>query len=81
MHIQFIDLILSLDWEARVRTSPWNHLGIIPSAPLDVRREGAGLVHLEEEEEEEQMKEERKAQWMASLQGPGWARRGRCHGL
>ena len=30
---------------------------------------------------EEQMKEERKAQWMASLQGPGWARRGRCHGL
>ena len=21
------------------------------------------------------------ALWMASLQGPGWARRGRCHGL
>ena len=30
---------------------------------------------------EAQMKEERKAQWMASLRGPGWARRGRCHGM
>ena len=30
---------------------------------------------------EEQMREERRAQWMASLQGPGWARRGRCHGV
>ena len=30
---------------------------------------------------EAQMKEERKAQWMASLRGPGWARRGRCHGV
>ena len=25
--------------------------------------------------------EERQAQWMASLRGPGWARRGRCHGF
>ena len=30
---------------------------------------------------EAQMREERKAQWMASLRGPGWARRGRCHGV
>ena len=30
---------------------------------------------------EREMREERRAQWMAGLQGPGWARRGRCHGL
>ena len=30
---------------------------------------------------EEQMKEERRAQWMASCRGPGWARRGICHSL
>ena len=29
---------------------------------------------------EQEMREEAKAQWMAALQGPGWARRGRCHG-
>ena len=28
---------------------------------------------------ERQLREERAAQWMASLRGPGWARRGRCH--
>ena len=27
----------------------------------------------------EAMKRERRAQWMASLAGPGWARRGHCH--
>ena len=27
------------------------------------------------------IQQERRAQWMASLQGPGWARRGRCHNL
>ena len=27
------------------------------------------------------MREERSAQWMASLQGPGWAKRGNCHAL
>ena len=27
----------------------------------------------------EAMKRERRAQWMASLAGPGWARRGNCH--
>ena len=28
---------------------------------------------------ERELREERTAQWMASLRGPGWARRGRCH--
>ena len=28
---------------------------------------------------EEEMRRERRAQWMASLAGPGWARRGGCH--
>ena len=28
---------------------------------------------------EEEMRRERRAQWMASLAGPGWARRGNCH--
>ena len=28
---------------------------------------------------ETEMRRERKAQWMASLAGPGWARRGNCH--
>ena len=27
----------------------------------------------------EEMRRERRAQWMASLSGPGWARRGNCH--
>ena len=30
---------------------------------------------------ETEMRQEAKAQWMAGLQGPGWARRGRSHGL
>ena len=36
------------------------------------RREVAGRV-------ERQLREERRAQWMATVRGPGWARRGRCH--
>ena len=36
------------------------------------RREVAGRV-------ERELREERRAQWMASLRGPGWARKGRCH--
>ena len=28
-----------------------------------------------------EMRAERRAQWMASLSGPGWARRGNCHTL
>ena len=31
--------------------------------------------------QEEQLRKERRAQWMASLSGPGWARRGNCHTL
>ena len=38
------------------------------------RREVAGRL-------ERELREERQAQWMASLRGPGWARRGRCHGF
>ena len=38
------------------------------------RREAQGRA-------ERQWREERKAQWMASLRGPGWARSGRCHSL
>ena len=37
-----------------------------------LRREVTGRL-------EKQLREERAAQWMASLRGPGWARRGRCH--
>ena len=29
----------------------------------------------------EEMRRERRAQWMASLAGPGWARGGNCHTL
>ena len=28
---------------------------------------------------QEEMRREKKAQWMASHQWPGWARRGNCH--
>ena len=30
---------------------------------------------------ERRLREERRAQWMASVRGPGWARGGRCHAL
>ena len=26
-----------------------------------------------------ELREEQRAQWMATLRGPGWARKGRCH--
>ena len=91
---------LSLNWEARVRASPWNHRGTIPSARLDVRRESAGLVHLgqggpdrpngegggqeeaggDEDGGADEGGEEGTVDGLP-LQGPGWARRGRCHGL
>ena len=41
-------------------------------------REAAGRRELAMRREEE-MRRERRAQWMASLAGPGWARRGNCH--
>ena len=30
---------------------------------------------------EEKLRTERRAQWMSSLSGPGWTRRGNCHTL
>ena len=51
-------------------------VGLITPAARDAARRRQVAMRLEG-----QMREERRAQWMASLQGPGWARRGRCHGL
>ena len=53
-----------------------SRIGVIsPEARVAAqRREVAGRL-------EQEMREERQAQWMASLRGPGWARRGRCHGF
>ena len=41
-------------------------------------REAAGRREVAMRQVEE-MRRERRAQWMASLSGPGWARRGNCH--
>ena len=38
------------------------------------RREAAGRM-------EQRLRQEREAQWMANVHGPGWARRGLCHRL
>ena len=53
-----------------------SRVGVISPAARDAaqRREVAGRM-------ERRWREERKAQWMASLRGPGWARSGRCHSL
>ena len=53
-----------------------SRVGVISPAARGAaqRREVQGRV-------ERQWREERKAQWMASLRGPGWARSGRCHSL
>ena len=51
-------------------------VGLIAPAARDAARRRQVAMRMEE-----QMRKERRAQWMASLQGPGWARRGRCHGL
>ena len=51
-------------------------VGLITPAARDAARRRQVAMRMEA-----QMKEERRAQWMASLQGPGWARRGRCHGM
>ena len=53
-----------------------SRIGVIsPEARVAAqRREVTGRL-------ERQLQEERRAQWMASLRGPGWARRGRCHGF
>ena len=51
-------------------------VGLITQAAREVARWRQVAMRLEAE-----MREERKAQWMDSLQGPGWERRGRCHGI
>ena len=53
-----------------------SRIGVIAPQARDAarRREVAGRM-------ERQMREERRANWMASLAGPGSARRGRCHTL
>ena len=44
-------------------------------------REAAKRKEVSERVERElrELREERRAQWMAAVRGPGWARRGRCH--
>ena len=44
-------------------------VGLISPAARDAARRRQVAMRMEA-----QMKEERRAQWMASLQGPGWAR-------
>ena len=53
-----------------------SRVGVISPAARDAaqRREVAGRM-------ERRWREERKAQWMASLRGLGWARSGRCYSL
>ena len=51
-------------------------VGLITPAARDAARRRQVAMRMEE-----QMREERRAQWMASLQGPGLAGRGRCLGL
>ena len=51
-------------------------VGLITPASREAARRRQVAMRMEV-----QMREERKAQWMASLRGPGWARRGRCHGV
>ena len=48
---------------------------ITPAAKEAAGRRVVAMRH------EEEMRRERRAQWMASLAGPGWARRGNCHSL
>ena len=51
-------------------------VGLISPAVRDAARRRQVAMRLEGD-----LRKERKAQWMASLQGPGWAQRGRCHSL
>ena len=46
---------------------------ITPAAKEAAERRAVAMRQVEE------MRRERRAQWMASLAGPGWARRGNCH--
>ena len=49
-------------------------VGLISPAAKEAAGRRAVAMRLEEE-----MRRERRAQWMASLAGPGWARKGNCH--
>ena len=51
-------------------------VGLITPAARDAARRRQVTMRIDAE-----MREERRAQWMASLQGPGWAQRGRCHSV
>ena len=51
-------------------------VGLISPAAKEAAGRRAVAMRLEEE-----MRRERRAQWMASLAGPGWARGGNCHRL
>ena len=49
-------------------------MGLITPAAREATARRAVAMRMEEE-----MKRDRRAQWMASLAGPGWAKRGGCH--
>ena len=53
-----------------------SRVGVISPAAKAAAGRRQVAMHLERE-----MRDEAKAKWMAGLQGPGWTRRGRCHGL
>ena len=57
--------------QARCLTS---RVGVISPQAREAaqRREVVGRM-------ERHWRDDRRAQWMASLRGPGWARQGRCH--
>ena len=49
-------------------------VGLIAPAAKEAAARRAVAMRMEEE-----MRRDRRAQWMASLAGQGWARRGGCH--
>ena len=53
-----------------------SRVGLITPAARDAARRREVVGRLERE-----LRQERRAVWMANLQGPGWARRGNCHTL
>ena len=74
----FVVGLISQVWKRRCQcrlfimiTCPLARVGLITPAARDAARRRQVAMRMEA-----QMKEERRAQWMASIQGPGWARRG-----
>ena len=51
-----------------------DRVGLITPAAREAAARRAVAMRMEEE-----MRRDRRAQWMASLAGQGWARRGGCH--